>query len=141
MEPGDVVYYESAKCLHGRNRPMAGPNAYYVNLFTHYRPIGDDDWFIKENPEGTPDPVLDVDGECRLQEVGTTETANHKLGIVQEVQCDDKRLGPYISPYLFTATSGDDLIEWWRMTAPPETEPKISPHTSAEGGKMANDEL
>ena len=24
MEPGDVVYYESAKNLHGRNRPLAG---------------------------------------------------------------------------------------------------------------------
>lgn len=32
MEPGDVVYYESAKCLHGRNRPMMGNKAYYVNM-------------------------------------------------------------------------------------------------------------
>jgi hypothetical protein len=29
MEPGDIVYYESAKCLHGRNRPLTGPDSYY----------------------------------------------------------------------------------------------------------------
>jgi hypothetical protein len=38
MSPGDIVYYESARCLHGRNRPLSG--GYYVNLFAHYRPIG-----------------------------------------------------------------------------------------------------
>ena len=32
MEPGDIVYYESAKCLHARNRPLMGNDAYYVNL-------------------------------------------------------------------------------------------------------------
>lgn len=35
MEPGDIVYYESAKCLHGRTEPLQG--GYYVNLFAHYR--------------------------------------------------------------------------------------------------------
>lgn len=35
MEPGDIVYYESARCLHGRMMPLNG--SYYVNLFTHYR--------------------------------------------------------------------------------------------------------
>lgn len=35
MEPGDIVYYESAKCLHGRVNPLH--MGYYVNLFAHYR--------------------------------------------------------------------------------------------------------
>ncbi len=43
MEPGDVVYYESAKALHGYNTPLEG--GYYTNVFTHYRPIGDPDLF------------------------------------------------------------------------------------------------
>ena len=128
MEPGDIVYYESAKCLHGRNRPMAGPNAYYVNLFTHYRPIGDDEWFTKENHKGTPEPLMQVEGECRLEKVGTTETASHQLGVVEAVQCDDKRLGPYISPTLFTAANGEDLINWWRMTGPPPSQDDGSRH-------------
>ena len=38
MEPGEIVYYESAKALHGRNTPLYSGN--YVNLFTHYRPAG-----------------------------------------------------------------------------------------------------
>lgn len=63
MEPGDIVYYESAKALHGRNSPLAG--GFYANLFTHYRPIGDPDWYKKENPEGTPSPLIDV-GKCEL---------------------------------------------------------------------------
>jgi len=39
MDEGDIVYYESARCLHGRMRPLRG--GHYVNLFAHYRPIGD----------------------------------------------------------------------------------------------------
>lgn len=119
MTPGDVVYYESAKCLHGRNRPLTGPNAYYVNLFTHYRPVGDPDWFTKENIPGTPEPVMQVEGECRLAKMGTTALPQGQLGLVEAVKCDDARLGPYVSPSLFTATGGDDLIDWWRKTAPP----------------------
>ena len=36
MEPGDIVYYESAKLLHARTRPLRGAGSYYVNLFSHY---------------------------------------------------------------------------------------------------------
>ena len=36
MAEGDIVYYESAKCLHGRMAPLQG--GFYVNLFAHYRP-------------------------------------------------------------------------------------------------------
>jgi hypothetical protein len=38
MHEGDIVYYESARCLHGRMKPLQGD--YYVNLFAHYRPVG-----------------------------------------------------------------------------------------------------
>uniref|UniRef100_A0A7S3P4Q4 Uncharacterized protein n=1 Tax=Amphora coffeiformis TaxID=265554 RepID=A0A7S3P4Q4_9STRA len=121
MEPGDVVYYESAKALHARNRPMQGNGAYYVNLFTHYRPVGDDKWYGRRNPEGTPTPVLDVEGTCRLVSQGLTATeVGHKqqLGVVQAVQCDDPRLGNTISPTFFQARGPDDLVQWWRYTNP-----------------------
>jgi hypothetical protein len=117
MQPGDIVYYESAKCLHGRNRPLTGEGAFYVNLFTHYRPVGDDKWFMKPNHAGTPDAVLQADGSCYMQATEMTRTSAGQLGMVQTVQCDDPRLGQYISPGLFTAKSGDDLIEWWEQTA------------------------
>ena len=136
MRPGDIVYYESAKCLHGRNRPLTGDNAYYVNLFTHYRPIGDPTWFEKENHAGTPEPILEVEGSCRLEPVGTTKTgSNGQLGLVEAVKCDDPRLGPYVSPALFTAKSGEDLIDWWKMTAPKEES------ATTVGTDSAKDEL
>jgi len=138
MEPGDIVYYESAKALHGRNRPLMGDNAYYVNLFTHYRPIGDDRWFDKPNNEGVPAPVLEVEGSCRLEKVSTAVTPNKQLGVVESVVCDDERLGPWISPSLFTVSSADDLIEWWRRTSPSRTQSLSGSAGTTSGG---NDEL
>eukprot|EP00934_Nitzschia_sp_Nitz4_P003639 Nitzschia sp. Nitz4//scaffold44_size153857//28716//30425//NITZ4_002702-RA/size153857-snap-gene-0.202-mRNA-1//-1//CDS//3329552100//3629//frame0 len=143
MDPGDVVYYESAKCLHARNRPMMGPNAYYTNLFTHYRPIdGDnhDQWFSQPNPEGTPKAVVGttpVEEECKLVEKGHTATGptGHSLGVVHAVECSNPDLGPYISPSLFQAHNGEDLIRWWRMTSPPTTS------ATNEAASSANDEL
>lgn len=120
MAPGDVVYYESAKALHSRNRPLMGKNAHYVNLFTHYRPTGDPEWYKKPNHEGAPEPVLETDGECRLETIPmvTDTPGHHQLGQVQTVTCDDERLGRYISPTLFQATKPEHLVEWWRRTAP-----------------------
>lgn len=59
MEPGDIVYYESARCLHGRMSALQGES--YVNLFAHYRPVGDPKWFLKENPENTPEQLHDLE--------------------------------------------------------------------------------
>jgi hypothetical protein len=116
-------------------RPLMGPNAYYVNLFTHYRPIGDPAWFNKPNHEGVPDPVVEVEGECKLEKVATAETYNKQLGVVESVKCSDPRLGHFISPTLFKAENGGDLIKWWEMTSPPK------PESSTSGSSGGRDEL
>eukprot|EP00656_Telonema_subtile_P015580 TRINITY_DN1818_c0_g1_i4.p1 TRINITY_DN1818_c0_g1~~TRINITY_DN1818_c0_g1_i4.p1 ORF type:complete len:216 (-),score=29.60 TRINITY_DN1818_c0_g1_i4:218-865(-) len=36
LQPGEMLFYESAKCNHGRPRPMVGRE--YTSLFVHYRP-------------------------------------------------------------------------------------------------------
>ena len=36
MAPGDMVWYESASVLHGRQLPLMGTN--YDNLFVHFKP-------------------------------------------------------------------------------------------------------
>ena len=36
MEPGDLVFYESARLLHGRPHPLDGDS--YANVFVHYMP-------------------------------------------------------------------------------------------------------
>jgi len=44
LQPGETLLYESAKCIHGRPRPMKG--RWYTSLFVHYRPVG---WATKMN--------------------------------------------------------------------------------------------
>jgi hypothetical protein len=36
LTSGDVLFYESAKCLHGRPKPLRG--SWYSSVFVHYRP-------------------------------------------------------------------------------------------------------
>ena len=36
LKPGEVIYYESAKLLHGRPQPLDGK--YFANVFCHYMP-------------------------------------------------------------------------------------------------------
>ena len=71
MAPGDIVYYESARCLHGRMTPFNGTA--FVNLFAHYRPLlegsadtGDPDWYSRSNPPGTPAPILSEHSVCAV---------------------------------------------------------------------------
>ena len=35
MKPGDMVWYESARVIHGRPQPLQGE--FFDNLFIHYR--------------------------------------------------------------------------------------------------------
>lgn len=123
MEPGDIVYYESAKALHGRNTPLQGGN--YINLFTHYRPTDDPDWFLRDTPEGTPEPLLDV-GQCRLE----GKLDEYSQGAVV---CDNSAIGPHLSPTMFSANNGNDLFQWWKSVGP---EPKES-----DGGAAGGEEL
>lgn len=100
MDPGDIVYYESARCLHGRMRPLDG--AFYVNLFAHYRPKGDPQWFLKRNPPGTPDQLIDI-GTCTTN--GTAASCDG--GVV-----------PHLSPSLETLHGPRDLFSYWQKVAP-----------------------
>jgi len=103
---------ESAKALHGRNTPLQSGN--YINLFTHYRPLDDPDWYLRDTPEGTPKPLMDV-GQCRLE---------GKLGQYSQgaVVCDNRAIGPHLSPTMFSANSGMDLFQWWKSVGPDEPE-------------------
>ena len=91
MDPGTIVYYESARCLHGRMAPLNG--SYYVNLFTHYRPIGDPEWFLKENPPGSVKQLMDIND---------IDIPSRTLQPFDEVDLN----GPY------------DLFKYWQRTSP-----------------------
>jgi len=92
MEEGDIVYYESAKCLHGRMKPLRG--AFYVNLFAHYRPIGDPQWFTRENPDNTPEPLLNLAG------------------------VEESNVVPFLSSPVITLEGSDSLMEHWIKVSP-----------------------
>ena len=76
---------------------------FYVNLFAHYRPIGDPEWFLKENPENTPKQVADI-GECSSN--GTTVT------------CTGDAHVPFLSPKLDVIQGPDDLFDFWTKHKP-----------------------
>ena len=95
MKAGEIVYYESARCLHGRMRPLTGKGSFYVNLFAHYRPDGDPNWSGKETPEGHAAPI-----GSDLTNVDVNKTL------------------PFLSPSGEVLKSGDDLFRWWKQVAP-----------------------
>jgi prolyl 4-hydroxylase len=47
MQPGEMVFYESARLRHGR--PYALDGEYCANIFVHYTPV---DWELLESPSG-----------------------------------------------------------------------------------------
>ena len=165
MEAGEIVYYESAKNLHSRNRPLACRDAPYValettrdtaaaaaaasekdtntttrcsfvNLFTHYRPVHDGSrWHVNlSDMPNRPPPLLEGQvhydthqGACVVAATATDTNDNSNdnsndndnsnvLGI-GTVECDDHRLGSFVSPTLFRAREADDLFRWWKSTA------------------------
>lgn len=42
LQPGEMLFYESAACLHGRRRIFKGK--YYASIFVHYRPVDESVW-------------------------------------------------------------------------------------------------
>ena len=42
LQPGEMLFYESSKCLHGRPRPFRG--GFYASVFVHYQPA---DWHAR----------------------------------------------------------------------------------------------
>lgn len=111
MEPGDVVYYESAKCLHGRMKPLQG--ASYSNFFTHYRPVNDPQWSTRPNPEGTPEQVLSID-HCQKDEQGIYDCNGVKL--------------PFLSPSNEVVNGPNDLFAYWKKVSP-KFSPRVGAHT------------
>ena len=129
MEAGEIVYYESAKNLHSRNRPLTCKRGgcRFVNLFTHYRPVDDGDkWHSNlSDMSNRPSPLIEGrvgfdtrNSACKLNSNTSNHTPNNALG-VGTVQCDDRRLGSFISPTLFKARKAEDLFRWWKATADP----------------------
>jgi len=127
METGEIVYYESAKNLHSRNRPLTCKigGCRYINLFTHYRPVHDGDrWFTNlDDMPNRPPPLLEghvaydtKTSTCQRSESQDSNDTDNVLGL-GTVQCDEHQLGTFVSPTLYKARNANDLFRWWKATA------------------------
>lgn len=90
LESGDMLFYESSKCFHGRPAKMNGE--YYSSLFTHYYPKG---WNAKEVeldvhyriPHHWAEVIARPEGEDYVEELDLVETS------VKEPECPDAWCG------------------------------------------------
>lgn len=78
MQPGELLFYESARCLHGREAPFQGEA--FVSLFAHYRPRGDPGWFREEKNDAldwasTYDGALPYSLGDAEEQIGSTTRA------------------------------------------------------------------
>ena len=96
MEEGDIVYYESARCLHGRMKPLMG--GFYVNLFAHYRPVGDPEWFLQETHADSVQPLGEV-GDCHTE--GNT------------TKCSSGAHVPFLTLPVDRVAGPGDLMKYW----------------------------
>ncbi len=114
MEPGDIVYYESARSLHGRMQPLEG--AYYANIFAHYRPINelgvaDPLWYRQPNPSDN-NAVGELDN-CKLLTPGTSK------GVVCKHKGKPITATSLVYP-IKTLHRGNDLFDHWAAHRPAE---------------------
>ena len=111
LESGDMLFYESSKCIHGRPRPFNGKS--YSSIFIHYYPA--EDWDVEsreyevhyaipsiwtdQDPE---DPNLDrlvmrgtsfIEPDCPDEWCNSVDTvkwygSQHKGGVVPHVRLE-----------------------------------------------------
>ena len=57
LRPGEMIWYESARLIHGRQRPLRGHH--YDNVFVHFKPQGL--WYVRMKPD---DPRTKISAEA-----------------------------------------------------------------------------
>lgn len=112
-------------------KPLRGRS--YSNLFAHYRPIGDPDWylclisslvdshnfrFLKPNPPDAPKQLLET-GECE-------PIPNTRGGL----RCEAGSL-PFLSPAREVVQGSHDLFDYWKRTGP-EAMPELRRESHTE---------
>lgn len=97
----------------------------YTNIFSHYRPIGDPEWFLKPNPVDTPLPIIDIDEAFQQSEMNCINKDNNEDISKQcsfvitddyEIQKKNwiKNTMPYLSPKNEKIINSNDLFRYWK---------------------------
>jgi hypothetical protein len=90
-------------------RPLNG--SHYVNIFSHYRPVGDAEWYARPNPPGTPEPLIDI-GDCVLNKDHCADPTADEFTCRPRVKCSKSNIDT-LSPSFETVKSGQDLFNYW----------------------------
>lgn len=85
LESGDLLFYESSKCLHGRPRTFHG--SWYSSIFVHYYPKGWDSRNVHEEMSFAVPPHWSEDSNGEND--GEWEELSLPDGAMEEPQCDD----------------------------------------------------
>lgn len=83
LEAGDMLFYESSKCLHGRPRRMKG--GWYASVFTHYYPVGWEANTARMNQHHRVPPSWD---EYEERKPGGVEYLNGVSSSIMEPGCE-----------------------------------------------------
>ena len=95
----------------------------YVNIFSHYRPVGDPQWFQKDNPPGTPKPLIDI-GDCNIDKSHCIQGTLCR----ERVKCSKSNIDT-LSPSMENLRDGSSLLNYWKKyvhKVPPVVTPKES---------------
>ena len=86
LEEGEMLFYESAKCMHGRPHPFRG--RWYSSLFVHYRPV---DWSIDTATivDAVPPGWMPTDEDMRLDGAALPELQLSTTGFLNP-DCADR---------------------------------------------------
>eukprot|EP00555_Chaetoceros_dichaeta_P009130 CAMPEP_0198254866 /NCGR_PEP_ID=MMETSP1447-20131203/5115_1 /TAXON_ID=420782 /ORGANISM="Chaetoceros dichaeta, Strain CCMP1751" /LENGTH=385 /DNA_ID=CAMNT_0043941089 /DNA_START=40 /DNA_END=1197 /DNA_ORIENTATION=- len=85
LEAGDMLFYESSKCLHGRPRKMNG--GWYSSVFTHYYPVDWDAYTVKMDQHYRIPPVWN---DYKPRETGDVELLKGADSSVMEPGCENE---------------------------------------------------
>ena len=140
LTPGDVLFYESSKCFHGR--PQVFQGGYYANVFLHYAPSSSefdgDELFQERNlavpPHWHVDFPRDKEGVDEFTMVGTSfkePECTNLLCALDETSEENQYLVNWYGPAKrgMVVTSG-----WDPVTMEP---PKEWVESGYDGGKRA----
>lgn len=118
MDAGDLVYYESAKCLHGRMTEFKGK--YYGSIFVHYQPVDLNVWnyqvddVINAVPPHWKDGVVEAKGSRWAGQAITTDDRLAHGAPPRGVGVHNHRNKGYVPP----TTGGPQQLDRTSVVAP-----------------------
>ena len=115
LEEGNMVFYESAKCLHGRMTKLKGK--YFGSIFLHYRPVDRSIWnynienVINNVPPHWKDGVLEDYGSRWAGQAITTDSRIVEGAPPREYGLKEPAAKRYVDDVLQNLDDHDEYVD------------------------------